>query len=109
MIWIIVSQWQCESVPLNFRNFRNFRNSCFAVCCQVLQIVLRKVSQILFFFAVFVRFAARFTRCRKYEFARFLSVSQEFANWFFVSQIFQGFRNGQFADEVEGDRVDYND
>ena len=108
MIWIIVSQWQCESVPLNFRNFRNFRNSCFAVCCQVLQIVLRKVSQILFF-AVFVRFAATFTRFRKYEFVRFLSVSQEFANRFFVSQILQGFRNGQFADEVEGDRVDYND
>ena len=49
----------------------------------------RKVSQTLFF-AVYVCFA-RFARFRKFEFRKVsqFSVSQEFANRFFVSQLFK--------------------
>ena len=57
-----------------------------------------KVSQIPFsqFYGCFARFAS----FRKYEVRKVshFSVSQEFANRFFVSQVLQGFCNWQFAD-----------
>ena len=82
----------------NFRNseFRNFCNKCFAVSRHVSQIMFSqimikyefgKVSQI-FLLQFYICFA-RLVRFRKYEFHKVSqsSVSQAFANRFFVSQV----------------------
>ena len=63
-------------------NFRNFCNECFALFRIVFQIMFPSFAN------------TRFTR-----------FSQDFANRFFVSQVLQGFPNGQFADEWPGSAV----
>ena len=59
----------------------------------------RKVSKI--FFSQFYVCFARLARFRRDEFRKVsqFSVSQEFANGYFFSQVSQGFRNGRFADD----------
>ena len=78
--------------------FAKFRKMCFASFANTSFARFRK-----YFFSQFYACFARFARFGKYEFRKVtqFSVSQEFANRFFVSQVSQGFCNGHFADDPQ--------